>query len=184
MNWEVIGSISALIASVATLLTLLYLSIQVRESNKVAQDASLQAVLDGYSDRAVQTAIESPEKVKLFWKGLLSYEKLSFEDKTVFDGMMTREVFHLRNVMQHYQNGLIDSSEYESWLAFVSAQIKTPGGHECWEQLKVSYLPDVVAAIDGFIEEHASTPSLIDLYPHKVIEIKKLLEDKVEQYTI
>ena len=34
------------------------------------------------------------------------------------------------------------------------------------------------------IEKNTSTPSLIDLHPRKVIEIKKLLEDKVEQYTI
>jgi hypothetical protein len=181
MSWEIIGSISALIASIATLLTLVYLAIQVRESNKLARDASLQSVLDGYSDRAVQQAIESPEKIQIYWKGHLDYTKLSFNDKSVFDAMMTREVFHLRNVMQHYQNGLIDDKEYESWLSFVSSQVITPGGHKCWERVKVSYLPDVVEAIEGFIKINPSIAPLTDLYPDKVNGIKKILEDKFEE---
>ena len=181
MSWEILGSISALIESIATLLTLIYLAIQVRESNKLARDASLQSVLDGYSDRAVQTAIESPEKIQIFWKGHLNYIDLSFDDKSVFDAMMTREVFHLRNVMQHYQNDLIDDKEYKSWLSFVSAHVKTPGGNKCWEHLKVSYFPDVVEAIDGFMKINPSTPPLTDLYPDRINGIKQILDDKFDK---
>ena len=58
MNWEAVGIVSTLIASIATLMTLFYLAIQVRESNNLARSSSLLAVLDGLVNQWGQTRLK------------------------------------------------------------------------------------------------------------------------------
>lgn len=46
MNWDAIGAIAETIGSVAILITLAYLAVQVRQANKIAQSTSGGALYD------------------------------------------------------------------------------------------------------------------------------------------
>ena len=129
MNWEVIGVISAFIASVATLLTLFYLAMQLRESNKLARSSSLQAVLEGFSDRFCNSDRETFE---VFNKAFRDYQSLGPFEKQIFQADMSKQLLHFQNVMQLHHHGLIDDVDYAACATYVCSFICTTGGTEWW----------------------------------------------------
>ena len=170
MNWEIVGAISALIASIATLLTLVYLSIQVRDSNKLARASSLKAVIDGYTEHSLNSFIENRESLEIYNRGMESYDELTKSERLCYDCMITREVLHLQNVMQQHEHGLVSDTDYQSWLAYVAPQIKSPGGSKCWGLLKPGFPKPVVEVLEEFLELNPSTPSWIENNPHRYNE--------------
>jgi hypothetical protein len=167
MNWEVIGAISAFIASVATLLTLFYLAMQLRESNKLARSAALKSVIDSFLDNTVRPAIENPLHNDLNFRGHASYEDLSSSEQSIFETMIVREALHLQNAMQQHEHGLIDKVDYNAWLAYFVSNIKSPGGQKAWEVMKVSITPTVVAASEKYMADNPSSPSWVEMYDHR-----------------
>jgi hypothetical protein len=49
MNWEALGSISALLGAIGVIATLIYLAIQIRQNNNQFRDAATIAVYDSSS---------------------------------------------------------------------------------------------------------------------------------------
>ena len=92
MNWIVLEAISAFIASVATLATLIYLAIQIRESNKLARSASLKSVLNDFIEYSVINNLNHPELGELQDRGLMDYDALSEREKAQFEGLLTRDI--------------------------------------------------------------------------------------------
>jgi hypothetical protein len=165
MSWEMIGSISALIASVATLLTLVYLAIQVRESNVLARATSLQSVLSGWTERFNVLNIEHPELQESCNRAHGCWDDASPREKRLFGNQMTINLLQMQNIMQFHEHGLIKDVDYETWLRFLASHVMTPGGKRWWVDTKNVFTPTVVAAIDEYLAENPSTPSMIELFP-------------------
>jgi hypothetical protein len=165
MNWEIIESVSVFVAAVATLITLVYLARQVRDSNKLAKAAALQSVLEGFSDRTLALSIEHPEALDIQVSGHQSFDSLSPRDQFIFGGIINRDVFHMQNVMQLYDFDLVSDDHYDSWLAYTVAMLLTPGGRACWSMMKVSMPPTFVQTLDSYMASNPSAPSFIELYP-------------------
>ena len=127
MNWEAVGIVSTLIASIATLMTLFYLAIQVRESNNLARSSSLLAVLDGFTNNDVNQGFQYPELLDISTRGYQSWESLPKREKSSFDGLMTQKLLHMQKILLYHNNGLIDDGNYIAWLAHTAAMMKTPG---------------------------------------------------------
>jgi hypothetical protein len=72
----------------------------------------------------------------------------------------------MQNIMQLHTSGLLNDVDYQTWLAFTAAQVKTPGGQVCWGHQKVSLTPTIVEIIETYIKENPQAPSIIQLHPH------------------
>jgi hypothetical protein len=155
-----------IIGGIAILVSLAYVGYQIRQSNRIARATALQSVLDGFSDRALAQSIEHPETFELQNRGHHCYTDLSRQEQVVFGGLINRNVFHMQNVMQFHDNGLISEVDFQAWLAFTVAEVTTPGGRECWNIMKASYTPTIVATIETYMKTNPSAPTTIDLYPH------------------
>ena len=90
---------------------------------------------------------------------------LSSNETVIFNAWLLREVFHMQNIMQLHRSGLLDRVDYQTWLAFTAAQLKTPGGNESWNRQKISITPTIVEVIEIYMKENSQAPSLIQLYP-------------------
>jgi hypothetical protein len=167
MNWDVLEAVSAFIASVATLITLIYLAIQIRESNKLARSASLKSILDDFIEYTVVGHLNNPELGDIFDRGQMDYDALTLREKSTFESMLTRDVLQLQNVMQQHEHGLISDTDYQAWLAYISSQLTSPGGMTCWNYMKKVITPTMVSALDDYIEKHPSAPSFIELFSHR-----------------
>ena len=167
MNWEIVGSISALIASMATLLTLIYLAIQIRESNKLARSSSLQSVIDGYSNMATSHALDNSDHIRVYIEGHKDWEKLPIKDKTIFDFMLSQRILHFENILQHHVNGLIDDEHKTAWLSITCSHITTPGGKQWWVYVQNNFAISLVEEMNQFLLNNPSLPSIMETYAYQ-----------------
>ncbi len=144
MNWKAIGAIAETAGTIAVLVTLVYLSRQVRTANKQREIESLRHNWDGLN-RICELLGESTEKASIVIRGRESLENLTSEEHMIF------EFLHLRffNTIELWYMELMETSppgEYRDQqltnLASVIVFIfNYKGVLEIWENAKHTYLP-------------------------------------------
>ena len=163
---QILGNVGEFVGAIVVMITRVYLALQLRISNKLAQASSLQTVLNRFSDHNIATSIQNPESIDIEVRGHRNFDELSVHEQIVFGGFLNRDVFHVQNVLQLHEHGLVPDVDYLAWMAYIAAVVKTPGGSKCWNIMKVSYPPTIVDAIETYLKENPSAPSRFELYPH------------------
>ncbi len=83
MNWEAVNAISQLVSSVAVVLSVLYLGIQVHRSTRVARLATQDAAATALRD-VTKPFMENAEVERIWRVGLENLSALSVEDRARF----------------------------------------------------------------------------------------------------
>lgn len=171
------ANVAEIAGGVAILVSLLYVGFQIRQSNRIASSAALQSVLEGFSDRNIHDYLEHPEIVGVLARGHHRYEDLSIKETIIFNAWLNRECFHMQNVTQLRGNRLITDVVYNTWLAYTAAHVKTPGGRNSWDRMKISYAPDFVESIEAYLEANPAAPSIMELHPDSYGEDARAIKD-------
>ncbi|MDA1371680.1 MAG: hypothetical protein O2971_13095 [Proteobacteria bacterium] len=122
MNWDAIGAVGEIVGALAVILSLLYLSSQVRQTNKLANNNSLQAVLQSEMNFA-SIIMENAE----IWDRLLAGE--SFEGRE--DNRKAIILFNLYLLdssarYNQYITGYLDQPNWESRKATLREFMNLP----------------------------------------------------------
>lgn len=165
MEISTMANIAEIGGGVAILISLLYVGYEVRQSNRIASATALQSILDRFADRTLNQYVEHPDISILLVRGHQSFGNLSTKEAVIFNAWLLREIFHMQNIMQLYSRRLLSSVDYESWLSFTAAHIKTPGGFVSWERQKMSLTPTIVETIENYLADNPEALSLIEMYP-------------------
>ena len=144
MNWDAISAVAETVGTIAVLITLLYLSLQMRIANKQREIESLRHNWDGLS-RMCELLGESTEKASIVMRGRESLENLTDEERLVFEFM------HLRvlNTIEVWYMQLIETSppgEYrdqqlENIAGVIVYMLNYPGAQEIWGMVKHTFVP-------------------------------------------
>ena len=167
MNWEAIDALSSFVATIATLITLMYLAIQIRNSNKLTRTDSLQNVLNGYTDRVLNPMVADAEMSDIVDRGMASWDALNTTEKGRFSNHQTREVLQLQNVMQLYDSGLVTETDFEAWLSHIASTLITPGGEVAWRFNRKTITPTVVGLLEKYIEDHPEMPPYTEVHTYR-----------------
>ena len=157
------GSIGELIGAVATIATLIYLAIQVRANTNSHEASSIQYMLDGARERVIGPNIGNPEVANIMARGLSTPDDLSPTEKVRFMWILTEHVLQLQNVLNLRNRHTLSEFDYQTWLVYCGAFIRTPGGQEIWPAVADVVSQDVREAIDKHLAENPESPSLIEL---------------------
>ena len=84
MNWEVVGVMAEIVGAIAVVVTLIYLAIQVRDSNQQARIATTQVVVD-QAARWKELIAADRDLAEVYSKGLTDFVQLSAPERTQFD---------------------------------------------------------------------------------------------------
>jgi hypothetical protein len=166
MSWDAIGAIGELASALVVLITLVYLAVQVKESNKLARSSSLLAVLDGFSSNDISQSFQHPELLDISIRGYQDWDSLPLADKSRFDGLMTQKLLHMQKIIVHHENGLIDEGNYNAWLAHTAAMMKTPGGQQWMTHARRIMAPDIISEVDQYIANNPDSPSFMETYAY------------------
>ncbi len=164
---ETAVNIAEITGGVAILISLVYVGYQIRQSNRIASAAALQAVLDGYSDRVMDPIIADGEMAELMIRGYMSWDSMSAVEKTRFTIMQAREILHVQNVMQLHEKGLLGSIDFEAWKAYGAGSLACPGGKEAWKYNREQLTPTVVNLLEKYLEENPDTKSYVELNDYR-----------------
>src|SRR5213592_51188 len=131
MNWEAINAVSQFVSSIAVVLSVLYLGIQVHRSTRVAkvaaQDAAAAAVRD-----VTNTFMENAEMSRIWGAGLENLKTLSAEDQARFFHAAHQFLKALETIHYHHLNGLMDEQLWLGWQELLRHYIAAPGMAHYW----------------------------------------------------
>ncbi len=143
-----LGSLGELLAAIATIVTLIYLALQLRQNTAALRTASRQAIVAGMRDHgrlALEPGAES------FLSATLAYPEITPEEYRYYSMRMHDLLLFFQGAHALYEAGTLEEETYQAYLDFVAASFSTPGGARFWQDIKDIYTARMVVALDDRI---------------------------------
>jgi hypothetical protein len=163
-----LGSLGELIAALATILTLVYLALQIRQSTSVARSTATQEVLNSHRRIIRELLTLNPEVEAIWVRGIHSFASLDHEEKRRFHYVMSEFMLHAQNANQLQRKGVLDKSDADVWIGFALQMLRMPGAAEWWGASRRVIDPAFTTEINERLEKPGE--SLTDVLPHFVLE--------------
>jgi len=147
INWDAIGAVGEVIGAIAVVVTLLYLSVQLRENTRSVEHSIKRGVY-GDAQTWVDKLIESPELTELYRAGMNGHD-LSANDQLRF-GMMLDQLFaHWNHAYSFNAFDFVDNVHLPGVLA-------KPGGAAYWKRAvsrRHGFHPEFVERLNRILAE-------------------------------
>ena len=155
MNWEAIGAVGEVVAALAVVVTLVYLSTQIRQNNKLLRSGSRQALVA--NDIASLTAnLQNPD---VFVK-LVSSQSLSSEDQLRLSFMFALDLRNREFEYFQYVNGLLDEETWLSYRQVVLINHSSELGQKWWNEIGRGFVdPSFAEQIDTLLSSAEHDPT-------------------------
>src|SRR6059058_1352115 len=131
MNWEAINATSQFVSSIAVVLSVLYLGIQVHRSTRVAKVAAQDAAASAVRD-VTNTFMENAEMARIWRVGLEDLSGLSVEEQARFFHATHQFLKAFETIHFHYVHGLLDRQLWHGWRELLRHYVATPGINHYW----------------------------------------------------
>ena len=155
-NLEYIANIAEIVGAVVVVITLIYLTVQLRQNNKLLQSDSRRAMME-----TEKTSLSQALKYQELLRKLDQPEKLSAEEQfqlsIIFITDMENRYFEYR---QH-KNGLLSEQEWRARLAIAVENHGIPRGRKWWNKVGRNLWP---AEFGEFIDEALQDGTPIEMY--------------------
>lgn len=129
MNWEAIGAAAELAGAVAVVITLIYLSIQLRQ-NSALQKLTLATASRESTNQVTGLLASDREALRVFWAGVDCRDQLNDLDRQHFDAIIS---LYFEALLQSYQQGYEDGLKRADWM------LSQPGIAQFWAQYAPMY---------------------------------------------
>jgi hypothetical protein len=151
MNWTKASAAAEILSSVAILVTLVYLAVEIQQNAAATQADTRQAILES-DQQFLQLFIDNPELNLLWYKPELTDEEKVRLSYTLITFMRMRE----SNWFQ-YESGTLDDRTWRSYRASIVAMLSAPRARVWWENFGVERVFDLdfVSVVDNLIENEA-----------------------------
>ncbi len=138
MSIQDIGSLGEIVAAIATILTLAYLAIQIRENTKAVRSESrgrisgnfqgFSAILGGNKDAA-----------SVFSRGLTDFGSLSAEEQMQFVFLFSMVINVAYDMHRDYRLGVVDEDSLNANAKMSLELLETDGGQHYWKLYATSF---------------------------------------------
>ena len=152
MNWDAIGASAELVGALATVATLAYLALQIRQNTKVVQLSTATARAE---QRTQQSAFvsQTPEINRIFWAGLDEPESLSQADYRYFESIFSTYLNAFVASFDLNRENALSPVEWEGQMAAIRWTITKPGFRRYWATWRSQYAKDFAAFVDGLVSK-------------------------------
>lgn len=146
MNWDAISGIGELIGAIAVVVTLIYLSREIRQNSKAVTLTALRDATDRWNHWSEMLAT-SPDLASIVAKGNRDYESLSEAEALRYGAFMQSffdNVDSNRTLAQEHHN----IEDMDVLKHIVSRRISTPGMSAWWIENTADYDADFIQWIE------------------------------------
>jgi len=165
MNWEAIGAIAGLIGLGFVVVSLVYVGIQIKQSNKDARSQARQTLLDTFAQVNWEFG-KDPDLPTMVSAGLHDWSSLSNAEKTRFETVMGRYLQNIQKGILLYQDGSLDSATLDNIANFMLTCVQVPGGKE-WYEESLYPSPEVREYFSQRLDNLSTLPpSIAETMPH------------------
>ena len=131
MNVMELGAIGELVGGVAVIASLIYVGLQVRQSNRLAQSTAVRSGRAAVVEM-MRTWFNDPTGVTVYLQGLSDRRRLRNEDRVKFDMMLNQMFRSLESLLYEHRDGHMSQ---ELWMSFereVEPVFAQPGAVNWW----------------------------------------------------
>jgi len=155
---DAIGNIGDFVGGIGVVITLLYLTTQIRENTASSRTSSRQDVSSGFRD--YNRLSLDPENRHVLVAGIRRYGDLSADQKWLFSAILTDHAHAFQSTFALHEAGTLEDEIFETYLTWFAAWAATPGGAVWWAEVSPFHHKRMTA----LVEEHsppARTPPII-----------------------
>jgi hypothetical protein len=131
-NWEAISAIAQMIGSVAVVLSVLYLAVQVHGSTRVAKLAAQDAAATSLRE-VTRPFAENADLARIWRIGLEDLQGLSPEEQTRFFHSTYQFLKAFETIHFHYVHGVMDEQIWQGWCGLLRHYVASPGMEHYWK---------------------------------------------------
>jgi hypothetical protein len=132
MNWDAISAISQLVGSLAVVLSVLYLAVQVHQSTRVAKVAMQDAAAAALRD-VTKPLMENAELERIWRVGIEDISALSVEERARFFHVAYQFLKAFESIHFHHVYGMMDKDLWEGWHGLLRHYVFAPGMAHYWK---------------------------------------------------
>ena len=147
INWDAVGAGAELVGAVATVSTLAYLALQIRQANKVARFSAATTRAERWTQLSSFLS-QSPEINRVFRVGLQTPELLAEQEYHYFEAIFSTVLASYQGSFYLQREDVLFVAEWESALENLKWLVATPCFGRFWANWKKSYPGDFVAFVD------------------------------------
>jgi hypothetical protein len=152
---EQLGSVGELVGAIATIGTLWYLAIQIRQSSRTDRAANFVQIM---SDGQViwDSIVESDEIADIYLRGLVSFGQLSETERIRFHMIFSKHFSNAQLAFRLHQEGALDAELYEDTMGSMLTFAENPGVLEWWATARKWFHPDFASFVDSQFDQAAA----------------------------
>ena len=156
MTIQDLGSVGELIAAVATIATLLYLSIQIR-ANTVSTRADARGRASSETQAFSALLGGNGEAASIFTRGVRDYGALDPVEQARFQFLFAMLGTSTDSAYSTYRLGITDHDWIETATSGFLRLVATPGGREFWRLNRTNYSSEFQAFVEAQTDQQLNT---------------------------
>ena len=125
MEWEAIGAVGEAAGATAVVVTLIFLILQVRQTNKSIRSATRSRVTETVSQ--TMATLQEPAYASVMMRGMAEYTSLSPVEQLQFASYCQRLMRVWEDAFFQWRRGDLDRQAWSSSSAFMLDILSTPG---------------------------------------------------------
>ena len=141
-----------LMGAIATVATLGYLALQIRQSTRVAKVSATNARVDQRTHQAASIS-QSPEINRIFWTGLDDPESLSDAEYQHFESIFAAYFMGQEAAFNLNQESALSAAEWDGQVAANRWLCSKPGFRRYWATWRPMQRPDFAEFVEGLLRE-------------------------------
>ena len=158
MNWTKASAVAEILSSVAILITLVYLVVEIQQNAEATQAETRQAVLDS-DQHYLEFYVDSPELM------VLQYQSdLSDEERIRLSFVLVTFIRMRENNWLQYENGTLDDVTWQTYRLSLISQLSAPQSRAWWQNFGVERVFD--SDFISLVDELLANRPLFDRAPH------------------
>ncbi|MEZ5559180.1 MAG: hypothetical protein R3E86_11665 [Pseudomonadales bacterium] len=142
-----LGSLGELISSIAVLISLIYLAVQVRTGIETQRTATYQSVVAEFSavNRSMAT---TPNVSALFAKALEDYDALDATERATISQLFFVVFHNFENMYYQYRKGYLEDDVWIGWKRLMLTYHARPGFQAWWRLRSDVFSPSFVSFLE------------------------------------
>jgi hypothetical protein len=161
---QLLGNYGEFVGAIAVVITLAYLTIQIRQHTKTSQALSRQTLIDGWAGSQAKLQTDS-ELLRIYAKGIMNWSAMSNVEKTQFDVGMAQFLSNVQNGVLLRDAGMLDQATLDTIAGFMLTCIRCEGGAQWWRETGFA-MPETRAYLDGVLNSPGNGITAVELAPH------------------
>ena len=151
MSLEEYVQFAEIIASIAVIISIVYLAAQVKQSAKVNSAASRHSISEFVLQISMFNADHADRIAKIMTDSDLTDGDLTFR---WWNHMMV--FLHAETYFHHYELGLMPSTHWNGYVKYVTGHLASPGAREFWDDIGGAFSLNFSNWVTGLINNENS----------------------------